>query len=362
MQPQNKKKLRQEMSFIVGLILFLIVFYVISRSPHWVEHIYSHHLFPLMAITGHFLWAWVPFSIGDLLYILLGLLLLIQFYRGFKALFKRRYLLTLFTMLKTVRVLLCLLVLFYLFWGLNYFRLPLEQRMGLDLRMPEPCELWEVTALCIDKANTYRVSLEDTALRDDGVVFDRAAFLMTHNREMKPYLFSYRPLLKKPLTNFFGNYMMVSGYFNPFTQESQMNTAMPWFTKPFTACHELAHQAGIAFEDEANLVGFILCVDSQDTLFRYSAYYNALFMLMREIYVHYPGRYAAFVNMISPAVKADMQREYQYWHRFAGPINDAQTLFYDQYLQLNNQPEGINRYNRMTKLLIAWRKNNATRY
>src|SRR5690554_7630473 len=51
---------------------------------------------------------------------------------------------------------------------------------------------------------------------------------------------------------------------------------------PFTACHELAHQAGIGFEDEANYIGFVLARQSDDALFRYSAYYATVWMRSEE--------------------------------------------------------------------------------
>src|SRR5690606_3678956 len=71
------------------------------------------------------------------------------------------------------------------------------------------------------------------------------------------------------------SYLGTAGYYNPLTGEAQVNTAMPGFTQPFTALHELAHQSGVGPEDEANFIAFIAGIGSEKVLFRYSAYYQA---------------------------------------------------------------------------------------
>ena len=65
----------------------------------------------------------------------------------------------------------------------------------------------------------------------------------------------------------------------------------PDYTLPYTAAHELAHQRGIAREDEANFLAFLVCIRSDDAYIRYSAYVNlyeyvssALYSADREMY------------------------------------------------------------------------------
>ena len=52
------------------------------------------------------------------------------------------------------------------------------------------------------------------------------------------------------------SYMGFSGYLNPFTLEAHINSTLPKISLPITIAHEMAHQNGIAAENDANFMGF----------------------------------------------------------------------------------------------------------
>ncbi|MGK9125561.1 DUF3810 domain-containing protein [Olivibacter sp. SA151] len=351
------EKVVQQIRRSTVLVAVLVLFGWLSTYNSLVERFYSGKLFPVFAIVGQSITAWIPFSLGDCLY-LLGILVFLVFLITIVVdLFRKNYSTALVRALKALNMVFVLMVCFYLFWGMNYFRLPLEKRMGLQMEIGESCELLEVTALCIERANSFRKQLKETDLQiSNEAIFLKAQNLIASNSTLQPYIFSYLPTIKSPITNLQVNYTGVAGYFNPFTQEAQVNTSMPIFSKPFTACHELGHQAGIGFEDEANLIGFILCTESKDLLFQYAAYYNAVFMLLNQLAFQDRDAYFNMLKLIDPAVLNDAKEEEAYWRRFDGVLTHASSKFYNEYLQLNNQPEGLKRYSRMTKLLIAWKR------
>ena len=68
------------------------------------------------------------------------------------------------------------------------------------------------------------------------------------------------------------SYTHITGVYTFFTGEANINIAFPDYTIPFTAAHELAHQRGIAREDEANFIAFLVCTESDDPYIRYSGY------------------------------------------------------------------------------------------
>jgi hypothetical protein len=70
------------------------------------------------------------------------------------------------------------------------------------------------------------------------------------------------------------SYAHITGVYTFFTGESNLNVNFPDYTVPFTAAHELAHQRGVAREDEANMVAFIVLLESDDEYIRYCAYVN----------------------------------------------------------------------------------------
>ena len=65
--------------------------------------------------------------------------------------------------------------------------------------------------------------------------------------------------------------MGFSGYFNPFTNETQLNWHTPKNSQPITQAHEQAHQLGFAAENEANFIAFLVSNENNNIFIRYSA-------------------------------------------------------------------------------------------
>lgn len=66
------------------------------------------------------------------------------------------------------------------------------------------------------------------------------------------------------------------GYYFPFSMEANYNKVAYVTNLPVTMCHELAHLKGYIQEDEANFIGFLACISSDDLLFQYSGYLSVL--------------------------------------------------------------------------------------
>ena len=78
---------------------------------------------------------------------------------------------------------------------------------------------------------------------------DKYDFLQRLDSKLKPVMLS--ELM---------SYTHITGVYSFFTGEANINVAFPDYTIPYTAAHELAHQRGIAREDEANFVAFLVCM------------------------------------------------------------------------------------------------------
>lgn len=338
------------LAVLAGMVLLLAWF---RRSPDRVEAVFSQGLFPIVGRVQQTLFGWFPISVGDLFYVAVvayGLVLSVRLVRGA---FRRQWALALWQALRLVNLVLLLYVVFYAFWGLNYFRVPLERQLGLEDVQPGIADLVEVAHACIDSANALREQLGDMPAVGNREIHAEAARLLRDDATLPAALFVHQPRAKSPLTNAFGNYMGVSGYFNPYSHEANVNSGMPVWVRPFTACHELAHQAGIGFEDEANYIGFVLARQSDDALFRYSAYYATLWMLMRDVHRYDRALYQQLFDRVSPGVLDDATAHQAYWERYLGLFNTITEAFYGQYLEANNQPEGLQRYDRMVRLVVA---------
>lgn len=337
----------------LSLVLQLGVFFLKQR-PEWVERYYSNGFYPLFSYLYVVLFSWVPFSVGDLLYLIFIFVIVVLAVGAVRCLVKKnwskggRYALQLLTFL-------CVLyTFFYLNWGLNYYRQPIITHLGLNIEETHADDYRDVLGKYIVMANTLRDRLDIKNQARLGVRMDLEEYIRK-DRVFAPLLSKTQVHAKSPVSSSLISYFTVSGYFNPFTMEAHINQEIPNTLYPFVYVHELAHQMGVGFEDECNFIAFRLLVDHENEWYRYAAYYAAIQSLLRPLYRD-EEQMERVRNMLSDKVRADFKEEHAFWRSKQGWIEKLSGLFYNQYLQHNNQPEGLARYDRMAKLIVAWEK------
>jgi hypothetical protein len=112
------------------------------------------------------------------------------------------------------------------------------------------------------------------------------------------------------------SYTHITGVYTFFTGEANINVAFPDYTVPFTAAHELSHQRGIARENEANFMAFLVCIRSEDSYIRYSAYLNLYEYVLSALGSAHSGLYVRAYSRLADCVKGEMA---------------AYSRFYDKY-------------------------------
>ena len=148
------------------------------------------------------------------------------------------------------------------------------------------------------------------------------------------------------------SFLGVTGIYNPFTAEANVNMDPPDFLLPATVCHEMAHQAGIAPEDEANYVSFIVCSNHQNPFFQYSGYLMAMRYTMNTLKKNDERTFNELWEKIDNGVKSDLTENRKYWKHFKNPFEKYSDKVYDSYLKANNQKEGIQSYSGIVKYLL----------
>ena len=106
---------------------------------------------------------------------------------------------------------------------------------------------------------------------------------------------------------------------------------------PVTMCHELAHLKGYIQEDEANFIGFLACISSDDLLFQYSGYLSVLNYVNNDFYEAVGEDYERYM--------AEVQIDRQVYE-------DA--VFVETSLKLNGVDDGMVAYSRVVDLLLQW--------
>ena len=171
----------------------------------------------------------------------------------------------------------------------------------------------------------------------------------------------------KPLgaSDFFSQQRMC-GYYFPFSMEANYNDVMYIMNKPATMCHELAHLRGYIFEDEANFISFLACIQSDDPVFEYSGYLSVLYYLDNDFW-DAVGRNRELYNA-QPAITAQVHADNIFltdeeWKRINSKalintevVDGISDVVVDTTLKANGVGDGMNSYNRVVKLLLQYYK------
>lgn len=167
----------------------------------------------------------------------------------------------------------------------------------------------------------------------------------------------------KPLaaSDFFSQQYM-AGYYFPFSMEANYNDVMYLMNKPATMCHELAHLRGYIFEDEANFISYLACIQSGDQVFEYSGYLSVLYYLDNDLYAAVDREFYWSQPVISDQVHADnIFLTEEEWDRINGKaIIDTETVdeisdtFTETVLVANGVSDGMISYSRVVRLLLQY--------
>lgn len=340
---------------LVSLLVTIIVLVCFRQNPQWVERYYYNHFYQWACYLLHPVFYLFSFSVGDVLYMIVILLLIIGAFRLLRYLFigqpKKAGRLAL-------RFLICLEIAwlwFYCLWGLNYYRPPAAQLLALNDTTYTLKDVAKVTAIIIDSANACRARLDTADVhQSNAIIYQHATDAVNQLAGTSIKFKTISPRVKPSMFSNALNYIGTSGYYNPFTSEAQLNYLMPIADKPFVACHEMGHQTGWAREDEANFAGFAAGINTRDKLLRYSAYYAGIEEFMRYLRRRDTVAHRTLKLKISPLVYQDFKTDSAYWTKYEGGAEVVSGIFFDKFLKANNQPHGLRTYNRMILLTMAY--------
>ncbi|MGO1244840.1 MAG: DUF3810 domain-containing protein [Sphingobacterium sp.] len=350
----SRRRVVRLLSVGIALLVIALCLGLLNQNEQAVEQYYAKGFFPLFSYGMKIIFGWIPFSIGDLVYV--GLVWCILFFIGsaFVIVFKHKFVKgAVIRLLQLGVFLLAVYVYFYVSWGQNYYRIPLQKQLSLNDTAIKQDDYLAVVDRYIDSINTMREGIEMGKQCRIQAEIDIEQ-LMLASTDKLPMLSRSQVKVKHPISSHLISYFTVTGYFNPFTHEVHVNQVMPKTSYPFTVSHELAHQMGIGLEDECNFVAFLTLHDHPNIWYRYAAYYETVHYLLRPLYYQNRERYNDYVNRMSDKVREDYRQDHAFWQSYIGWISSLSDMFYGGYLRHNNQPEGAMRYTLMGRLVVAW--------
>lgn len=357
----NKKKHVTIWSFvsIVSLLIILGAIKWFVQDPYRVEMIYSRKLFPVISYILSRVQFFTTISVGEI--IILGLIIGILV-KLIMMIIKRKKSEKSFLriLIKLIIIILSVVVFFQLAWGMNYHRQSLEMNFGFDERSASLDELKDINRSLVSKAKNLRTNLttdeNDVTYYPAGLdkIYEIVGEGYKPLNKAYPWIRVPYTQPKKLLSSRFYTYSGISGVYNPFTSESNVNVDGTHHFKPFTAAHEMAHQIGIAAENEANFIAYLVCVHHEDDFIQYSGYLGGIVYTLRAIHKSDPNGYAEFYQTLDEDVMRDISAHSAFWRSYEGIIEEIGDKVNDTYLKANSQSDGVISYGKMVDLLIAW--------
>src|SRR5688572_14224453 len=345
----------------VLLILLTILIKWASWYPGWVENYYTYGFYPAIARVQRFLFGWIPFSIGDLFYAFLLLVVIFRSFRFFKVLFQKKLTRGYFVaaMQQAIFFFLFVYVFFNLLWGLNYNRKGVSYQLGIEVKKYSLADLDTLASGIQTRLNEHAAFV--TEAQRDSFAKKRDLFRegkLVYQSAAKKYPFlAYEPASVKPsLFSYAGNYLGFQGYYNPFSGEAQVNTTIPRFIEPFVTAHEIAHQLGYGKENEANFVAFLACKEFESPVYKYSLYFDMYNYAINEVYKRDSMLAKAYHKKLHPQVIKDINELRSFYKSYKNPVEPIITWSYGHFLKANNQPGGKQTYNEVVAWLIAYYK------
>ena len=350
-----KNKLKNGIALSLVLQIFLVKW--LSAYPDLIERYYSNGLYAHLSKFYRFLLGWVPFSVGDLLYAILTLLALRYIITKRKYIWNNKLL-----FIRNCAVVLSVAYFtFNLSWGLNYYRLPIAEKLEIDEAISKK-ELLSFIDLLIKKTNETQISI--TADSTKKVIFPYAKkeiFTKTISgyqqlEKLHPFLKYEQASLKESLFSSPLSYMGYGGYLNPFTNEAQVNALIPAFRYPVICGHEIGHQIGYSAENETNLIGYLATLNNTDIYFKYSAYTYALSYCLSNLKENDEKTFNSLINKVNSGVRQNYQELNDFWLGYENVTEPIFKAVFNTFLKANNQEDGIKSYSKVVLLMVSYHK------
>ena len=357
MRKENRVKL-----IIIGLVpVIYILNIILEGNSVFVEKYYSTTFNKFIREVLNFISGSLPFSLAELLYYFLVVLLIWFVITTIVGIFKKRFIDRFINLLCYLSI---LYVLFMVLWGFNYQRQPLKDTLGYSSNSFTAKDLYNLCDYLIERANILR---EEQLENEKGVSEVPGGYKEVFIRLQDSYkeagneyeVLSGRygrakAIAISPLMSYTG----ITGMYMPYTGEANVNYNIPSFMWASTAAHEMAHQRGFAREDEANYIAYFICSSSEDEDIQYSGVFLALIYSMNAMYREDQEVYYQLRNKYSQGLTRDMKYNSEFWDKYQGKAEEISSNINDSYLKGNRQEDGVKSYGRMVELLLAEYRDN----
>lgn len=380
--------MKERKSIIPVPVLFIILICVLLNFVAWksaaFSDFYVKNIFPAITLLYGRLTSVFPFSVGEIMLVFIVLFVLFSvifvlvhscflIYGNSAASVGKRYFKAqkvferisnaLYKISPVLMAIICTVMTLNCF--ILYHTSKIQLFSGADSTECDIQQLAELRDYVVKKCNELAKEVphdENGNVIYEGDMQKTAIAAMSNISDRFPRLGGYYVTPKALYFSDFMSQQYMQGYYFPFSMEANYNDTMSIMNKPFTMCHELAHTHGYIYEDEANFLGFLACISSEDPVFQYSGYLGVLNYINNDFYnAVSKAEYNSHVK-ISARVKYDNQfMTDEAWIKVeekavvkTETVKKAAETFIDTNLKVNGVSSGKCSYSHVVALIMDY--------
>ena len=363
----EKKKIPLFSKILLGIAAFCGVLYIIFLNVPTFSDWFNKYISPIIRGALSYLTTWIPFSLAEMLIILIPVIVVVIVGIGIKKYSNSWRNVGVFCIIM-VSIASYVFSTYTLGFVPAYHGSTLDKKMNLDKQKVSAEELYETAAILsaeLEKEAEYVIfNGEGFSVMPYGYGELNDKLMDAYEKACEKYDFISRlhsnikeVMLSEPMT-----YTHISGVYTFFTGEANLNVNFPDYVLPYTAAHEFAHQRGIAREDEANFVAFLVCMESDDHYIRYSAYLNVYEYVANALYSADKNSYSYVYQTLPYGVKTDMAAYSKFFKKYQKTvISEVSGAVNDTFLNINGVEEGSKSYGMVVDLAVAYYKDESNR-
>lgn len=360
---QERGFFRWYMRISVSAFLFGVAVYILARfcppfAEFWARYPSQGIRFLLAKCSGFF-----RFSFAEWVILSIPLLVVAYFFFSNRSMKRDESVTNYYRwILPLICAILIVATLFLTAFGPCYFRRSLAENLSLTEQQVSAQELYDTAAIVAEQIDalkseiTFRFGNESIMPYDYDVLVKKINRAFSDYAAKEAYIGHFTSRAKPIASSSLFTYTHISGVYTFMTGEVNINLNYPDFIRPFTVAHEFSHQRGIAKEDEANFVAYLVCIGSDDPYIRYSGYVNMLQYLTDALWEADQTLYRSFSAAHMPQeVNGEFHAYSLFFRKYSESTVSAVTdAVNNTFLTSQGQKEGTASYGLVVDLAVAY--------